>query len=154
MKLQKREWKMHQQLPKREENSPIPSTTKTTSHPWGKWSQPPKTWNEKHRKNSSCSPKAPTWRRMVRKNGKTWMHGKMAYVFGHFPIHVFFVNSCVFTRAGKSHSRFLLSQRLLASRTSYLGRFSLLRVVLTDKLQDCIFFSTLWSVFVVTFGAM
>ena len=41
----------------------------------------------------------------------------------HFSIHVF-VNSCVFTMAVKGHLRFLLSQRLLASRTGYLGRFS------------------------------
>ena len=32
--------------------------------------------------------------------------------------------------------------------------FSLLRVVLTDKLQDRVFFSILWSVFAVTFGAV
>ena len=60
----------------------------------------------------------------------------------YFSIHVFVI-SCVFTMAVKSHSRFLLSQRLLASRTGYLGRFSLLRVVLTDKLQDCVFFPIL-----------
>ena len=40
----------------------------------------------------------------------------------HFSIHVFVI-SCVFTMAVKGHSRFLLSQRLLASRTGYLGRF-------------------------------
>ena len=40
---------MHQQLPKREENNPIPGTTKTTSNSWEKWNQQPKTWKEKHR---------------------------------------------------------------------------------------------------------
>ena len=42
---------------------------------------------------------------------------------GALSIHVFVI-SCDFTMAGKSHSRFLLSQRLLASRTGYLGHFS------------------------------
>ena len=60
----------------------------------------------------------------------------------HFPF-TFLEVPCVFTMAVKSHSRFLLSQRLLASRTGYLGRFSLLRVVLTNKLQDCVFLSIL-----------
>ena len=41
--------------------------------------------------------------------------------------------------AVKGHSRFWLSHRLLVSRTDYLGRFSLLWVVLPDKLQDCYF---------------
>ena len=71
----------------------------------------------------------------------------------HFPF-TFLEVPCVFTMAVKSHSRFLLSQRLLASRTGYLGRFSLLRVVLTDKLQGCVFFPILWAVFAVTFGAV
>ena len=51
----------------------------------------------------------------------------------------FFVVSCVFTMAVKGHSRFLLSHCLLVSRTDYLGRFYLLWVVLTNKLQDCVF---------------
>ena len=58
----------------------------------------------------------------------------------HFSIHVFVI-SCVFTMAVKGHSRFLLSHRLLVSRTGYLGHFSLLWVVLT------IFFAA-------TFGAV
>ena len=69
----------------------------------------------------------------------------------HFSIHVFVI-SCVFTMAKKSHSRFWLSHWLLVSRTDYLGRFPLLRVVLTDKLQDCVFSPMLWAVFAVTFG--
>ena len=56
----------------------------------------------------------------------------------HFSIHVFVI-SCVFTMAVKSHSRFWLSHWLLVSRTGYLGRFSLLWVVLPNKLQDCYF---------------
>ena len=51
----------------------------------------------------------------------------------HFPF-TFLEVSCVFTMAMKSHSRFWLSHWLLVSRTDYLGRFSLLWVVLTDKL--------------------
>ena len=69
----------------------------------------------------------------------------------HFPF-TFLVASCVFTMAVKGHSRFWLSHRLLVSRTDYLGRFSLLWVVLTDKLQDCVFSPMLWVVFAVTFG--
>ena len=56
----------------------------------------------------------------------------------HFPF-MFLEFSCVFTMAGKSHSCFWLSHWLLVSRTDYLGCFSLLWVVLTDKLQDCVF---------------
>ena len=57
----------------------------------------------------------------------------------HFPFtflwfHVFF------TMVVKSHSRFWLCQRLMASRTGYLGRFSLLWVMVANKLQDCVFF--------------
>ena len=59
---------------------------------------------------------------------------------------------CFFTMAVKGHSRFWLSHRLLVSCTDYLGRFSLLWVVLTDKLQDCVFSPMLWAIFAVTFG--
>ena len=40
----------------------------------------------------------------------------------HFPF-TFFVNSCVFTMAGKSHSRFLLSQQLLGLTHWLFGTF-------------------------------
>ena len=56
----------------------------------------------------------------------------------HFPF-TFLEVSCVFTMAVKGHSRFWLSHWLLVSRTGYLGRFSLLWFVLTDKLRDCCF---------------
>ena len=69
----------------------------------------------------------------------------------HFSIHVFVI-SWVSTMVGKSHSRFWLSQRLLASHTGYLGHFSLLRVVLTDKLQGCVFFPILWAVLLLRMG--
>lgn len=62
---QKREWKMHQQLQKREEDNPGPGITKTTSNPWEKWIQPPKReWN--HTGKTPAAPK--TWG-----NWKTWM---------------------------------------------------------------------------------
>ena len=41
--------------------------------------------------------------------------------------------------AVKGHSHFWLSHRLLIARTDYLGHFSLLWVVLTNKLQDYCF---------------
>ena len=57
MKLQKREWKMHQQLQKREEDNPILDITKTTSHPWENEANNQKHGMKTHRKNFSHSQK-------------------------------------------------------------------------------------------------
>ena len=43
MRLEKREWKMHQQLQKREENQPNPWHYKNDLHPWEN-----KDTNQKH----------------------------------------------------------------------------------------------------------
>ena len=55
---------MHQQLQKREENNPGPGITKTTSHPWEKWSHSQK----RGRKNTQETPAAPkTWGKMEKR---------------------------------------------------------------------------------------
>ena len=57
MKSQKREWKMHQQLQKREEDNPIPSTTKNDLPSMGKMKPTPKNVEGKAQKKLQLPPK-------------------------------------------------------------------------------------------------
>ena len=60
MKSQKREWKNAPAAPKREEDNPVPSTTKTTSHPWKKMKPAAKNVEGKTQEKLQLLPKAPT----------------------------------------------------------------------------------------------
>ena len=85
MKLQNREWKMHQRLQRHEENQPNPwHCQKTTSHPWENEANNQKMCNENTHRKFWMPERA--WRegKMGEENMPTWKHSRMAYVFGFF----------------------------------------------------------------------